>query len=498
MENFDDLKCTIQTVIVILKHEDEGDNSITSDNSHRGIFKDEIFRYMPYKMMYQDNETDGFEDCSNSLGNYRNATGGVKKRKKHFRNCSTIKLLYQGVKYVLKISHHKIHICGVKDQSQITDLLNYFFDNITLLQNMSMEIATNIFTAKYLAELNELITCWYNGDDYDTEYQHLQFNFQAYTDKLNDLRVRILALLYLFRKHFRAQEPVELFRELDKVKYRLTEGGQQTFYRVMSIHQNYTSIRHHKKKQDFYNKYQTEIDLYKHMGQMKFSFGQKYFDRLTNYDSNFKLGANIEQISMFDLIKQDDEKLSIFNPDIDLNYLRLIYDFQVRLYENLKSDIHTNIIFKTDNEDVDKMIEYFNNLARDFNLGNINQFYKYLNSFCTGVRFLDDDLIIDCIMSVMVNYRYHIKSDDRIKDLIKKFENTNFEVRYNNMINNCINIYLPYTEDEDRQAYIRHNSKSRHCNVFNLYPSGKYVMQSSPNITQARDAYNQFKNIIDN
>ena len=95
----------------------------------------------------------------------------------------------------------------------------------------------------------------------------------------------------------------------------------------------------------------------------------------------------------------------------------------------------------------------------------------------------------------MVNYNYDIGFDISRIDLARCINKKNgFFARYDNSIDHCVTVVLPYSEETENEVSIRRKNKRR-CHTFLVYKSG-LVTQSSGGGPSTRDAYYLFNNTV--
>lgn len=450
----------IETVLVILKHHD----STIEEVAAVGINFDAIYSFMPFQLIMTDHQTDRMIECSNSLGNSRFSTGTYANDKPLFQHCATITLNYHQIKYVLKIFHHKIHICGVQNDQQIENLLNFFIDNIIYMQNLSTDLAETIFQPHYITALDTALRQWPN--DNMVRYRHLKLLLQE--SNISELKIRSLVYQFALEYHYGHHES----KRLHKPRYLLTPEGREYFDRLESL------VDRRRATDDD----QCRLKI---LSGAKRCFGERVYQQLSKGLSDEERAQFFESVDLFQLFQQDHDEygiITIHPPDPSFTKL-------VNMIDDVSPPTTTGTLQS-------RAYEFYRRLHDSFP-DNDDRFA----AFMTGVIIYPPDMELERIVPLMVNYRFYLDDPIPTPEIIHRLHEAKLPVYYNNTITNCVRVFVPY-QTVSEQVYVKSGVKSTRCTVFNIYPGhgqrdlitaatdrGPYIMQSSPNRDEAKRAY---------
>lgn len=467
MKPFKSLRSVIETVLVILKHQ----SKLVEESSATGLDFDSIYSFLPFELLFGDSPNDRVVECSNSRGNSRLSGGEYTNGKRLFQHCATITINYNNVKYVLKIFHHKIHICGVQNDGQIEQLLDFFIDNLIYIQNLSTDLSLTIFKPEYVHDLDLALRQWSQDEEISVPYRHLQLLLSE--SDISELRIRSMAYHFAVEYHHGRQDGKE-FQRLHKQRYVITPEGVKYFERIES-------------KVD--RKISTELESYKIelINQSKHCFGEDVYQVLSDGLTDDEINEFFEPITFYDVMLLDHQQYGVV--------------VEKRLDWRLHQLVVGNDCDKSDSVPADELYsraeEYFGRLRRSFP-NNDNRFAAIM----TGVQIYPEDLVLDRIVPLMINYRFYLDQQISTREIIQRLKRAKIMVYYNNTATHCIRVFVPY-QNYDENVYIKPGPKSLQCTVFNIYPGhgnrdlipppdsrGPYIMQSSPNRMEAEYAYN--------
>lgn len=156
-----------------------------------------------------------------------------------------------------------------------------------------------------------------------------------------------------------------------------------------------------------------------------------------------------------------------------------------------------NLILALTEDDIlaspdERIIRHFAHLIVDFD------YHSYLMSellwICDLKEVVDRDIKIVKSIKAMANYNYNLDFHVDRFALCKHICDLNgFIPTYNNCVDHCVNIKLPYTPD-DEDGVIRKKNKV-HCHCFLVYKSG-VVTQTGPGGDKMKEVYNLFRRSI--
>lgn len=103
-------------------------------------------------------------------------------------------------------------------------------------------------------------------------------------------------------------------------------------------------------------------------------------------------------------------------------------------------------------------------------------------------------LAIKKVYKAMVNYNYNLGFEvDRFALHVQMLDRNGFISSFDNCVEHCVKIKLPYTPDDDERTVRRKNKVPCHC--FLVYKSG-VVTQTGPGKEKMKEAYDLFWNCI--
>ena len=466
MKSFESLRSVIETVLVILKHQ----SKLVEESSATGLDFDSIYSFLPFELLFGNSSDDRVIECSNSRGNSRLSGGEYTNGKRLFQHCATITISYNGVKYVLKIFHHKIHICGVQNDGQIEQLLDFFIDNLIYIQNLSTDLALSIFKSEYAHDLDLALRQWSQDEQISVPYRHLKLLLAE--SNISELKIRSMAYCFAIEYHYGPQKGKQ-FRRLHKQRYLLTPMGMQYFERIES-------------KVD--RKLASELDEYKIevLNQAKHCFGEDVYRVLTDGLSGEEIEQYFEPLTIYNIMLDDHrEHGMVAESPLDWRFHQLVVG------EHVADDVGEH------DELYSQASEYFSRLRRSFPT-NDDRFPAVM----TGIQIYPEDMVLDRIVPLMINYRFYLDRQMSTKEIIQRLKQAKLMVYYNNTATHCVRVFIPY-RNQNENVYIKPGPKSVQCTVFNIYPGhgnrdlipppddrGPYIMQSSPNREEAEYAYN--------
>lgn len=468
MKSFEELRSVIETVLVILKHQDPA----VEETAAVGLNFDAIYSFMPFQLVMTDQPSDRMVECSNSLGNSRFVGGSYTNDKPLFQHCATVTLNYHQVKYVLKIFHHKIHICGVQNDQQIGDLLDFFVDNIIDLQNLSTDLAEQFLQPQYITALDQALRQWPNTSR--VRYRHLKLLLQE--SSISELKVRALAYQFALEYHH-VERPGRRAHRLHKLRYRLTPEGREYFDRLESL-----ADRRRATDED-----QERLAV---LTRAKGCFGARVYQRLSRGLTNEDRRRFFEPVDLVQLFRADHEEFGVVADQPPPRYLiELIDSPSPRPPEpGFDSGGAPDLLTRA--------YDFYRRLRDSFPTAD-----DRFAAFATGVIIYPPDVELDRIVPLMVNYRFYLDDPIPTSEIIRRLERARLPVYYNNTITNCVRVFVPFRTIND-QVYIKSGVKATRCTVFNIYPGrgrrdlittapdhGPYIMQSSPNREEAKHAY---------
>lgn len=123
-----------------------------------------------------------------------------------------------------------------------------------------------------------------------------------------------------------------------------------------------------------------------------------------------------------------------------------------------------------------------------------SDYISKLDWLLNRTKICSPDLSIRAVTPIMINYNYKLNFTVNREALCQAFNGRGgFFARYDNALQHNVAISLPYPADQ-KTSHIR-KRKTNPCHTFMVYQSGN-VTQSGPNNKLMSEAFEKFKNII--